>query len=501
VRDNVEIALALQGLTQFVSGSKRASESIDHIGTSTEQTGKKAKLGWKSVAMWGGASAIAYGAGRFLTGAVKQTGDLAKATLGLQKTTGLDTQTASAWIGVLKERNISSDQFRMSVTKLSREMQLANGGSKSAIQSFHDLGISQKLVASGNTEAVIGKLADSFHRMKNPADRAALAQIMLGRAGNKLLPILSSGSAGIREALGVQIKYHNVLSGKSLKSTMDTVRQQRELNAAYQGVKLQLGTALMPVLITLLGIILKITNALEPLLSNSKLLTGVIITLTAAYVAYSAATIVATALSLGLDAALLPWIGLGILIAAGIVALGIAFYEAYKHIKVFREGVQYAWAWIKKHWPLLLGIMVGPVGLAVILIVRHFDKVKDVALAIVHAIRHAFEGLIKFVKSIPSKLGGVASHIPGFGLASKVAGGAGSIASHLNPFHWQHGGVQPWSGPAIVGEAGPELVNLPGGAQITPLGGGFTVEVPVYLDKKQIALAIGQFTADRKARR
>ena len=496
----VEIALALLGLSQFVSGTEKASTGVKGLGTATEETGKKAKLGWKSVALWGGAAGIAYGAGRFIKSAVSSTTDLAKATIGLQRTTGLDAQTASAWVGVLKERGISTDQFRMSLSKMATMMRSAQGGSKTAIQAFHDLGISQKLVASGNTEAVLEATANSFDKMGASSTRTALAQALLGRAGNKLLPLLSKGSAGIREAIGVQVKYHNVLSGKSVKSTADLIAKQREMNAAYAGVKLQLGTALLPVMLALASVILKVVNALEPLLHNSKLLTAVIIAMTAAFIAYKIVCIAATIANLGLDASMLPIIGIVAAIVVGVALLGLAFYEAYKHVAFFRHGVQAAWSWIKKNWPLLLGIIAGPIGLAVVLVIRHFDQVKKVALAIVHAITRAFKELVNFVKGIPSKIGGVAGtllhKIPGYGAAS-------SVASHLNPFHWASGGVQPRPGPALVGEAGPELVNLPGGAQITPLaaGGGFTVEVPVYLDKQMIAKAVAQVTADKLARR
>jgi phage-related protein len=37
------------------------------------------------------------------------------------------------------------------------------------------------------------------------------------------------------------------------------------------------------------------------------------------------------------------------------------------------------WNWIKSHWPLILGVLTGPIGLAIVLIVRNFDKIKNIA--------------------------------------------------------------------------------------------------------------------------
>lgn len=63
-------------------------------------------------------------------------------------------------------------------------------------------------------------------------------------------------------------------------------------------------------------------------------------------------------------------------------------------------------------------------------------------------------------------------------------------------WHGQHGGIAP-GGLSLVGERGIELLNLPRGTTVTPLGGGgfagaghLTIEVPVYLDRERIAVAV-----------
>ena len=39
-------------------------------------------------------------------------------------------------------------------------------------------------------------------------------------------------------------------------------------------------------------------------------------------------------------------------------------------------AVQFVWNWIKDNWPLLLAILTGPIGVAVALIVTHWDTIK-----------------------------------------------------------------------------------------------------------------------------
>jgi hypothetical protein len=76
----------------------------------------------------------------------------------------------------------------------------------------------------------------------------------------------------------------------------------------------------------------------------------------------------------------------------------------------------------------------------------------------------------------------------------------------------QHGGTVRRRGRALVGERGPEVVSLPAGATVAPLtrqatvamagvGGAQTIVTKVYLDRRQIAEAVGTYTADKLARR
>jgi hypothetical protein len=66
------------------------------------------------------------------------------------------------------------------------------------------------------------------------------------------------------------------------------------------------------------------------------------------------------------------------------------------------------------------------------------------------------------------------------------------------------GGFVNRPGLALVGEAGPELVSLPPAASVMPLPAASsmaaTLNVPVYLDNRQIALAQGQWYSDQAAR-
>lgn len=597
--DLVEVILALRNARQFVSETKQASGAVKGIGDASEKSGKQAGIGWKGVAKWAGGAAAIYGATRFVKGAISATTDLAKSTITLQRSTNLDTQTASEWAALTKERGIATKQFQVSLVKLSREMEKARtgtakqsstvadlrkqidavsaaGGKKApaeiaklsraiasaektgdrARKTMASLGITQADLAKGDTATVLSKVADAMQKMRNPAERVALAQQLFGRSGQALVPILMKGSKGVQELLDQQKKYGNYLSGKSINDTKKLVEQQREMETAFRGVKVQLGTALLPLMVSAGKIIVQIVRVVQPLTRNATLLKIAIGAVALAFVAYKVAMLAATIATTVFEAAAAPaaLIAAGVVIAIAAIAIGLVLL--YKRSATFREGVQMlwrvvkaafagiveafkvAWSWVRKNWPLLiailvgpfavvayeaykhfdqikrvasaafdfvkgvaatairwlrknwalvLGILTGPFGLAVAVIATHFGQIRDVATRAAGAIAAPFVKAFAAVKSealriitaISTALSNLVSSITS--LPHKIVGAAkhlpGKLAGKVLGA-LATGGTTRHAGSYLVGERGAEVVTLPRGALVQPLATG-TLDVPV----------------------
>lgn len=93
---------------------------------------------------------------------------------------------------------------------------------------------------------------------------------------------------------------------------------------------------------------------------------------------------------------------IGIVVVA-VAALVAGLIIAYKTSGTFRRIVKEAfgdvlhaaedaWHWIRSNWPLLLGILTGPVGVAVLLIVRNWSKITDGAKNVLTDVRRLFDG-------------------------------------------------------------------------------------------------------------
>jgi hypothetical protein len=177
-------------------------------------------------------------------------------------------------------------------------------------------------------------------------------------------------------------------------------------------------------------------------------------------------------------------------IAVAIVALIAIFILLYKHVKWFRDLVNDVWKdikvafnailgavasvfdWIKGHWPLLVGILLGPIALAIVEIIQHWKTIealpgkllklfKDIGGDLLNAITWPFREAVKVISHIPI-VGGL---ISGHGAVGSAVHGAVHFIEH--PFGLAAGGATPYSGAFVVGERGPELVTLPQGANVS----------------------------------
>lgn len=134
------------------------------------------------------------------------------------------------------------------------------------------------------------------------------------------------------------------------------------------------------------------------------------------------------------------------LVVAAIAALVVAFVIAYKKSETFRkivhaalDGVRAAASrvaafftkdipaafgavitWVRANWPKILAILTGPIGIAVLLIVKNWDRIKSVFSAGVAAV-------VGFVRSIPGRARAALASLGG--VLRGVVSGAFSMAS------------------------------------------------------------------------
>ncbi len=144
-----------------------------------------------------------------------------------------------------------------------------------------------------------------------------------------------------------------------------------------------------------------------PLATGLGIFAGVIYTIVTAMKVWTA---VQTVLNLALWTSPITWIVLGILLLIGVIVLiatkttwfQTAWNTAWGAIKSAAAAV---WNWIKANWPLLLAIITGPIGLAVLFVVRNWDKIKAGATSAKDWVVGKFTALAQFVFGMGARIG------------------------------------------------------------------------------------------------
>jgi hypothetical protein len=171
------------------------------------------------------------------------------------QTAGVSAQTLSAFQIATAGSGISTEELAQSFKKLNVAASEAAGDSTSkAGQAFRLLGIDVH-DASGNIKdaaTLQDEIADSFSKSADGANKVAIAQTLMGRAGAANIPTLNQGSAALHDAEAAAIAAGAAFSNEAAKAAEEAERSFAQLAATTEGqLKVAIVTNLTPALLGL----------------------------------------------------------------------------------------------------------------------------------------------------------------------------------------------------------------------------------------------------------
>lgn len=170
----------------------------------------------------------------------------------LSEKTGVSIETLSAFGYAAKQSGVDTETMTTGLERLSRSMFAAATAPTTAVNAFTRLGIS---VRDSNGQIrdvgdVMTDVAAKFSTMEDGATKTALAMQLFGRGGAALIPMLNEGAKGITgwtaeaQALGI------VLDQQTGQAALKFEQQMRTVQAAGEGIALQVMSELLPALQT-----------------------------------------------------------------------------------------------------------------------------------------------------------------------------------------------------------------------------------------------------------
>ncbi len=168
----------------------------------------------------------------------------------ISQQTGISAQNLSVLKVASDDTGISFDSLVKGFKKLSTSLLEYQENSRTTVDAFKLLNISQEDLAATNGDVykVMELVADRMSQMPDGWKKNAAAVQLFGRAGQDLIPILNEGSAGVEkfrseaEAMGV------VLDQESVQKMEELHAEAAQAKGAIDGLGLALTSALTPAL-------------------------------------------------------------------------------------------------------------------------------------------------------------------------------------------------------------------------------------------------------------
>lgn len=263
--------------------------------------------------------------------------------------TGLAVESVQALSHAAMRFNADLGLLQTSMRAFVRRSAEAAQGNMSFLQTYQQLGISQAEVSDGlrDIEGLFLLVADRIARLPTEAQRSAAAMQLLGDAGRQLVPMLSQGASGIREAMEEARQLGIVTRRDAVAGLADFVGEVDVLRAQLAGASRVLAAEFLPTIRAGVALISQATSTVSNLDASTRRLVstigigaaGAIGSMTAFTTATWAAVRAWQALSVTLKLASGPtgWIALAV---GGIIALSTGLSLASFHARQARQEVE-----------------------------------------------------------------------------------------------------------------------------------------------------------------
>ena len=375
-----------------------------------------------------------------LTGALQVGGAVMGATIGvvtaltgktmaygdkvdkLSQKIGMSRKAYQEWDYIMSQNGGNVDSLQMGYKTLTQQMAGVQNGSKESISAFRKLGVSVK-DSSGHLrsqEDVFNDSVKALQRIKNPTEKAILAQKLFGKAAIEMKPLLNQSAESVENlrqkanALGFVMADDAVDGAVKLTDTMDTVKR------SFGAIGLSIGVGLVPIVQQLANQLLnnlpQIQSALIPAINAFGDTIG--------FVCGHLDVIIPAVTSL-----------VGVFGALTIVPKIAGFVAAF----------------------------CNPVGLAVVAIgtlISAIGVARAKGIGFGTALKEIFKTISGGVGAVLKLVGAVMGLGNALKGTDKAKVSTSTIPKHALGTSFARGGT------ALVGEYGPELVNLPRGASV-----------------------------------
>ena len=238
---NAAVSASVTGMTSKIDLSlkeagvqiKKFNESIGGISKAFSMIGQAVMLGF---------------IGEKIFDLAKKTAEYAHEMELTSQKVGMNIQALQGWGFAASLAGGSIESITLGMRKFSKEIVNAKEGQDESTSAFRRLGISIEELKSLKMEDLMLRVADSFSKHSDGAEKSALAVQLFGRSGLNLIPILNQGRDGIEQLMQKAKELGVIMSEDDIKAAAGFKEQLELLEAGTGALKRRIGMDLLPAL-------------------------------------------------------------------------------------------------------------------------------------------------------------------------------------------------------------------------------------------------------------
>jgi hypothetical protein len=229
--------------------NKKANESISETDSRASKLVHGFKKGIKTAAVMGTAlTGMAVAGGTALFGMANKAAASGDRVDKLSQKIGMSRKGFQEWDYILSQNGMSIESLQGGMKKLNNTIDDAIGGSKTAANAFGRIGISVDDLKGKSPEQVFEMTVKALQGMPDGAEKAALANELLGRSGSELMPLLNGSSKSVDELKAKAKELGIVLSDDSIDASVKFTDTLDSLKRSLGAVVTKVGVAVMPIM-------------------------------------------------------------------------------------------------------------------------------------------------------------------------------------------------------------------------------------------------------------
>ena len=256
-------------LAFLLTATDSMSETLEKAGKNLTGFQKTlAEKGAESTRIGGHFMALGNQIGGGMLNIAKAAAEYAETSVINAKKIGMDT---SAWQKLAYAANmagLSQEKLTAGMTRFDETLKNAAQGKGTVL--FEKWGI-QIRNANGTLRAhqdILADVANKFAAMKgNSAEKSLLSMELFGKGGTEFINMLDGGAKGL-EAMGKKAEYYGLANGDNTEECERFAKSLKEVDSAILGLKVSVGTVMIPMLKTFAEIISSVTGWLSGLVNK-----------------------------------------------------------------------------------------------------------------------------------------------------------------------------------------------------------------------------------------